>query len=26
MSDEQVSRVGTQFGPYHLKRLLGRGG
>lgn len=26
MSDEQASRVGTQFGPYHLKRLLGRGG
>ncbi|WP_374024978.1 serine/threonine-protein kinase PknH/PknJ [Mycobacterium sp. HNNTM2301] len=26
MSDEQASRVGTDFGPYHLKRLLGRGG
>ncbi|OBB67954.1 serine/threonine-protein kinase [Mycobacterium sp. 852014-50255_SCH5639931] len=26
MSDEQVSRAGTEFGPYHLKRLLGRGG
>ncbi len=26
MSDEQASRVGTTFGPYHLKRLLGRGG
>jgi serine/threonine-protein kinase len=26
MSDEQASRVGSMFGPYHLKRLLGRGG
>ena len=26
MSDAQASRVGTMFGPYHLKRLLGRGG
>jgi serine/threonine kinase PknH len=26
MSDGQSSRVGTTFGPYHLKRLLGRGG
>ncbi|WP_425312029.1 hypothetical protein, partial [Mycobacterium asiaticum] len=26
MSDTQDSRVGTTFGPYHLKRLLGRGG
>jgi len=27
MSDTaQGSRVGSQFGPYHLKRLLGRGG
>ena len=26
MSDEQASRVGSEFGPYHLKRLLGRGG
>ena len=26
MSDEQASRVGSDFGPYHLKRLLGRGG
>ncbi len=26
MSDEQGSRVGTMFGPYHLKRLLGKGG
>jgi len=26
MSDEQPSRVGSDFGPYHLKRLLGRGG
>jgi serine/threonine kinase PknH len=26
MSDAHASRVGTMFGPYHLKRLLGRGG
>ncbi|ORW91515.1 serine/threonine protein kinase [Mycobacterium szulgai] len=26
MSDAQDSRVGSTFGPYHLKRLLGRGG
>ncbi len=26
MSDVQASRVGSMFGPYHLKRLLGRGG
>src|SRR6516165_3698049 len=26
MSDAQASRVGSTFGPYHLKRLLGRGG
>src|SRR6201995_5581344 len=26
MSDAQGSRVGSTFGPYHLKRLLGRGG
>jgi serine/threonine kinase PknH len=26
MSDGHSSRVGTTFGPYHLKRLLGRGG
>ncbi|MGB8390623.1 protein kinase domain-containing protein, partial [Mycobacterium sp.] len=26
MSDAQASRLGTMFGPYYLKRLLGRGG
>ncbi|WP_415623189.1 serine/threonine-protein kinase, partial [Mycobacterium simiae] len=26
MSEEQASRAGSTFGPYHLKRLLGRGG
>ncbi len=26
MSDAPDSRVGSTFGPYHLKRLLGRGG
>ncbi|MGA7053566.1 MAG: serine/threonine-protein kinase [Mycobacterium sp.] len=26
MSDAQTSRAGTTFGPYRLKRLLGRGG
>jgi serine/threonine kinase PknH len=26
MSEEQGSRAGSTFGPYHLKRLLGRGG
>ena len=26
MSDAPDSRVGSMSGPYHLKRLLGRGG
>lgn len=26
MSEDKASRVGSDFGPYHLKRLLGRGG
>src|SRR5271163_2952728 len=26
MSDADGSRIGTTFGPYYLKRLLGRGG
>ena len=26
MADSHESRVGTQFGPYHLRRLVGRGG
>lgn len=26
MSGADASRIGTTFGPYHLKRLLGRGG
>jgi serine/threonine-protein kinase len=26
MSSAEGSRIGTEFGPYHLKRLLGRGG
>jgi serine/threonine kinase PknH len=26
MSEEQASRAGSMFGPYHPKRLLGRGG
>ena len=26
MSDARASRVGSMFGPYHLKRLLGSGG
>ena len=26
MSDADDSRIGTTFGPYYLKRLLGRGG